>query len=158
MSEQDRRERLRAALQQTGNGWLLDYWGADAHRHLEQAALALDEFADEYERRFHERPDPYQLLLADHPKAQAFFQVDTFLVSPAMRVMIWRLLMGCEVDRIDFHYRTGETPLLEVVLKTPYGEVEAYQGSRPADFRVLRHFGTTTINGVLAVQGYYALR
>ncbi len=147
---------LRQALVSSGNSWLLNYWGADRDRFLEAAARDLDAFVEEYAKRFGENPDP--LSMADSPfKGKAFFQPDTLRASVDMKIMVWRILLGCEVARIHLEYAAGGLTRLTVELRTPYGETETYIG-RPGDFRLLRHFGVIERNGELVVQGYYALK
>jgi hypothetical protein len=76
----------------------------------------------EYERRFHETPDPIRLLEKNPAKGTAFFQIDTFRVSLEMKIMIWRILMGCDIVRVQFTYESGAPISLSVVIKSPYGD------------------------------------
>ncbi|MBI1914460.1 MAG: hypothetical protein HYS12_06935 [Planctomycetes bacterium] len=159
MSDPARRTLLTKALEETGSGWLLGYWGTNAERMLDRVLADLDAFAAEYERRFREKPEPFRLLSDDPYKAKAFFQADTLQLSVDMRIMVWRILLGCEIQEIAFHYRQGQEMDLSILLRTPYGEGEGpYRGKQAADFRVLRHFGAVESNERLVLQGYYALK
>jgi hypothetical protein len=158
MNNETKREALKKALEETGNAWLLDYWGEAQDSRLDEAIADLEAFAAEYERRFGEHPDPFRLLSEDPYKAKAFFQVDTFLASIEMKIMIWRILLGCEIQQVQFLYQAETAADLNIVLQMPGAEEESYRGSKYTDFRVLRHFGVTGANGRLILQGYYALK
>jgi hypothetical protein len=148
--------RLKQALEDSGNAWLLGYWGNDADAMLERAAEDLEAFLLEYERRFGERPDPFAFLQKDRLKAKAFFQLDALQASVEMKIMIWRILLGCDIVRVEFRYTQASVMELTATLKTPYEEEEIYRTTQSRDFRVLRHFGATEDNGHLVLQGYYA--
>jgi hypothetical protein len=159
MRKADRRERLKSALEKAGSGWVFRYWGNDTARNLDRVAADLDRFIQEYHRLFGERPDPYLLMEENPLKGAAFFQVDTLLASVEMKVMVWRILLGCEIAQVKWTYEAGKGSSLKVVLRPPYGgKEESYTGQQPADFRVLRHFGATGVDGQLILQGYYAAR
>jgi hypothetical protein len=159
MNKAAARARLREALEQVGAGWVFEFWGADTDKNLDQINKGLDEFITEYERRFGEKPDPFQLAKTNPYKGAAFFQVDTLLVSVEMKVMVWRVLLGCEIAKVAFDYKAGSAPAFSVTLSRPYGDgTETYEGRQPADFRVLRHFGITGVGEQVYLQGYYAAR
>jgi hypothetical protein len=122
---------------------------------LTNVAERLDAFAAEYERRFGNRPDPLRAFSADPVDVAAFFQIDTVTASIEIMIMVWRVLSGCELERIDFNYVKDRAWHLKVELRTPDGGREAYQGTEPFDFKVLRHFGVSASNGRLLLLGYY---
>jgi hypothetical protein len=158
MSAADERARMRRALEQSGNAWLLQYWGAQVEEGLQQVVDDFGAFVTEYARRFGgETPDPFTLLDRNPDKGRAFFQVDTLTASVEMKIMVWRILLGCDIQRIAFHYDVARGTELTVTLRTPYGEEEQYRGQQGRDFKVLRHFGATGVDGHLVLQGYYAL-
>jgi hypothetical protein len=144
------------ALNRAQLKWLLDYWGSDKPDHLRQTAKEISEFIQEYAARFNDSPDPFKLLNDNPEMGRAFFQFDTLIASAEMKIMIWRILQGCEIVQVDFHYDKSGQPSLEVKLLTPYGEPEEYKSNHWADFRVLRHLGTLKTNDQLRLQGYYA--
>src|SRR5438477_11872403 len=136
------RMQVKQALENAGGSWLFDYWGDDTERHLEGVGAQIAEFADEYERRFGERPDPFLLLQTDLYKGKAFFQSDTFMVSVEMKILIWRILMGGEIVRVKFDYEIFKQPHFSVILRTLSDEEDPpYVGTGIWDFKVLRHFG-----------------
>lgn len=151
--------RLRTALERTGNAWLFKFWGSEARKALEEMRRALGKFIREYYRRFpaEGQPDPFRLLEVNPEKAAAFFQADTFDASTEMQVLIWRILrLGCEIVKIEFSYAADRAPHLLVVLRSPSGEKEFYQGQGPSDYRVLLHFGSFLLKNRLVLDGYYA--
>jgi hypothetical protein len=157
MSKASERLRIKQALEQTGNSWLFRFWGEAEAKNLEKIRLDLEEFAKEYQRRFGERPDPFELLQVNPWKGAAFFHVDTLSASVEMKVLVWRILLGCEIARVEFRYEAGKPSFVKVVLRPPYGQGEEEYTSRHfADFWVLRHFGTSGVNDQLHLAGYYA--
>lgn len=152
------RATIRSALEKTGNGWLLSYWGRDAEKHLDKLVADLKGFAQEYRRRFKEAPDLLELVEVNPAKAAAFFQLDTLLASREMKIMIWRLLLGSEISELEFRYKTGEPASFRVLLVSPYGDEETYHSEDASDLRVLRHVGLTRIGAQSTLQGYYAFK
>ena len=154
-----KKERLRGALRDAGSGWILEFWGKDQDKNLDVVLSDLDRFQREYLRRFRDTPDPFALIEENVLKGSAFFQVDTLRLSVEMKVMVWRILLGCEIKRMELQYEAGRSFSLLFVLQPPYSQDdEEYRSAEPSDFRVLRHFGSTGVNDTLFLQGYYALR
>jgi hypothetical protein len=153
---------LRVALEKTGNTWLLHYWGAESEKHLKKLAKELEGFQREYKRRFGETPDILGLADVNPTKAAAFFHFDTFLASREMKILIWRLLLGAEIEQVDLKYHAGKDLSLRIVLIAPYDiegdEKETYETTNTSDFRVLRHFGLAGVERHFELQGYYALK
>jgi hypothetical protein len=150
---------LKVALESAGASWIIGWHGHEERTHLDEMCADLTEFVEEYQRRFREPPDPLGLLRRNPVKGMAFFQLDTFRVSLEMKIMIWRILVGCRVESVRFEYAVSHPFRVEVQLRTPDGTVEGpYIGARPQDFRVLRHFGAIEVNGDVQLDGYYALR
>jgi hypothetical protein len=150
-------DRLRAALHQTGYDWLVRFWGEDSKHNLEKTASDLEKFLREYQRRYKEQPDVLGLVAQNPTKAAAFLQPDTLLASREMKIMVWRILLGCEIRAIDFKYKQGGETSLRFRLMTPDGEEETYETHNASDFRVLRHIGITGVGDDSILQGFYAL-
>jgi len=150
---------VKKALERAGADWIFRYWGGDEAKHLGRVRSDIEKFRREYRRRFRETPDPYALLDDNPVKGAAFFQIDTLQSSLEMKVMIWRILLGCEIVGLDYHYEQGTTPNFTVRIRAPYSdEVETYVAQSPGDFRVLRHFGFVQTDDQLFFQGYFAVR
>jgi hypothetical protein len=159
MSQVLDRARLRGAVERAGDAWIFPYWGEHADRHLGTLHEKLGEFIDAYEKKFGERPDPMGLLDANPLKWRAFFQIDTLTLSVEMKILVWRLLLGCEITRVEFGYQLGHPHGLSISLRSPYGVDEGpYIGKEPADFRVFRYIGVTHANDQLVLEGYYATK
>jgi hypothetical protein len=152
------RAQVRRAIEDAGESWLLNFWGPDSDRNLEAVGQQIREFQEQYAKRFGERPDPFALFQSQPFKAKAFFQNDTFMVSAEMKVMIWRILLGCEIAEVEFKYTLDQAPSLRITLQTPDGQRETYSGKSVWDFKVLRHFGASSRDDRLILQGYYATR
>jgi hypothetical protein len=161
MSAVSQRVRIKEAVEAAGNAWLFESAGTHLDQILGQLEQGIEEFVVAYQAQFGERqrPDPFGLLETNRAKGMAFFQVSTLRASVPMKIMIWRILQGCEVKRVEFHYDSETESTLSIVLQTPYGEEDPpYTGDPLRDFGVLRHFGATGVNGRLLLQGYYASR
>src|SRR5205823_1752583 len=128
--------RLQEALEKSGNHSLLDFWGTTADRHLKKITSQLEAFAREYKRRFKDVPDFFGLLDTNTAKAAAFFQADTLLASREMKIMIWRILVGCEIKQIELKYKAGSGLFLQMKLGSPTGEDETYTTRETSDCRV----------------------
>jgi hypothetical protein len=152
------RARVRQALETAGNWWFLDHAGAQVDDLLDTLGQGIREFIDEYKRRFGEEPDPFGLVEANPVTGMAFFQVDTLRASVEMKIMVWRVLLGSDIDRIRMEYDAGGRFFLSIIIRTPYGGSETYESSNGWDFRVLRHLGATAVNGRMMLQGYYAMK
>jgi len=157
MSVQTDREQMHSALESCGYGWLIEYWGDHADDRLDESARHLERFVSEYKTQFGEQPDPLGLVDSSPLKAAAFFHPTTLAASAPIQCAVWRILLGAEVQELDFHYENGQPPKLTLQLKTPYGEMEQYQAMEPQDIKILRHLGITVVNGTgVVLDGYYA--
>ena len=157
MSRESERLRVKQALERSGYDWLFRFWGKTEDRNLDRIRADLKKFADEYRRRFGERPDPFDLLEVNPAKGAAFFHPDTLAASVDLKIAVWRILYGWEPVRVEFRYEAGKPTFLKVVLRPPYGhDEEEYASDHYADFRVLRHLGVGGVNDQLHLDGYYA--
>jgi len=153
------RIRLKRAIKEAGGEWILRVWGNERDSILDRISKDIDDFAKEYERLFGDKADPWELLKLNPTKAAAFFHMDTLSASVDMKVMVWRILLGCEIVEVRFDYQTGVASKLFIKLRAPNGqEPEEYESSLLRDFAVLRHLGTTVSGGKLVLQGYYGAR
>jgi hypothetical protein len=165
MNDQEKRGRVRAALEDAGRGRVTSEPEQVADQRVDQTLRDVEEFVQEHLRRFGEQPDPYSLLQANPSKGKAFFHTDSLTASMEMKIMIWRILLGCEIMRVHFDYELGKKPDFTVVLRAPDGSEEKYRGTGTWDFRVLRHmgaagvrFGATGAQQGLVLQGFYAMK
>lgn len=153
------RLRLKLAIDKAGGEWISRVWGKDRNEILDRIHKDIDDFTKEYERRFGDKADPWELLKLNPTKAAAFFHMDTLSASVEMKLMVWRVLLGCEIVEVKFAYQVGAMSKLFIKLRAPYGQKpEDYESDFPRDFAVLRHLGTTVSGGKLVLQGYYGTR
>ncbi|MEO6809385.1 MAG: hypothetical protein ABI353_09775 [Isosphaeraceae bacterium] len=160
MSVTSIQDRLKIAIMTSGETWLPESPEAVQRQLLDQIAQEIGAFQTEYKKRFGDEPDPFGLLATDPLMGRAFFQMDTLRTSVEIKIMVWRLLLGCEFRRIHFDYDSDGKTVLTFALKTPYGEEEHYRGEPFRDFGVLRHLGmyATVPDNQFRVQGYYAFK
>ena len=161
MNHQSSLSDLRKAIDETGNGWWLDELGEDSDSVLGVLALEIELFRASYGQRFGEEADPYSLIKANPLKARAFFQPDTLRLTTEMKIAVWRIMRGCEVQRIDFHFDADadEVASLTLTLRPPHGPDEEYKGFPFRDYCMLRHLGMTFgRKNNLAFNGYYSLK
>src|SRR6266436_5074351 len=118
--------KIRKALEETGHGWVLRFWGEQTDKYLNGLRAKLKKFVNDYGRRFPDegKPDPFRMVKENPKKAAAFFHPDTFEVSIEMMVMIWRVLVGCEVVKVNFKYQRNHRPQLVIVLQSLSGEID----------------------------------
>ena len=150
-------EQVADAFRRTGSGWILDDPQRD--RILAGVAREIDEFVASYRQRFHDTPQPFDLVERNVTKATAFFQA--FVGPPhsiEVRMMIWRVLVGADIVSVRFDYTRGAPPQLAIVTATPYGERDEFRSDNLWDFRVMRHIGILGVDGQAILDGYYALR
>ncbi|HEV3164274.1 MAG TPA: hypothetical protein VGZ22_09610, partial [Isosphaeraceae bacterium] len=129
MSTPTTRETLLKAIADTGGTWLSSYSEELQAQMLQGYIRNIDEFRAEYQRRFREYPDPFALLKEYPHRAKAFFHHDTLHTSSEIKIMIWRILFGCEIKRIHLDYNSeGDTELTFWVQQPPDGDEEKYVG------------------------------
>lgn len=147
---------LREILKQTRARKLLDAPGWEPV--LEQWAGGLNRFVKEYGLRFPDNPaDPIKFFHSAPTKAAAFFELDTLRSSTEMKIAVWLILQGWEIDRVEVDVRRRQSSMVRLVLRAPYGDEETtYESDDPEDIRLIRHFGTITINNQPEFQGYHA--
>jgi hypothetical protein len=147
---------VREAFVKSGSDWIFRFWGDETDKNLDKVRQDIDRFTREYKKRFGENPDPYHLLKVNPLKGAVFFQIDTFMVSVEMKIVIWRILLGCEIVKVHLSYESGKRFLFRITLRPPYGgQEETYIGKQPGDFRVLRHFGVSRVDDQLLLHGYF---
>jgi hypothetical protein len=150
--------KLREALERTGNAWLFQFWEDNAGKALEGMRRTLGRFIREYHQRFptEAKPDPFRLVDVNPDKAAAFFQPDTFDLSTEMQIMLWKVLSGSEIVRVELTYALDSDLHLRVTLGSPSGKKDKFEGRGPSDYLVVRHFGSFIQDGRLRLDGYYA--
>ena len=148
---------IERALVETGNGWILGLGDRDAF--LVQVSREIGDFVAAFEARFDATPDPFALLEANPDKGAAFFELYTHpAISMEIRLAVWQLIHGADIESVRFSYdRPGTSELVVVLLigdRRPTRE--EFRGDRLSDVEVIRHFGVLRQGESEILDGYYA--
>ena len=155
---------LEQIIRKSGEGWLIDTFAPPekAIDHLRQTLASVDRRARELLDG--NAPDFSEEAIANaftsHPqRMRAFFQALGGSRTPEMLLMVWRILQGLEIRRIEVGYVRQNEFRLEVELESPFGDVpETYASHNVHDFKLLRHIGVHEIGGRPVFDGFYALK
>jgi hypothetical protein len=152
------RTRVAEAFELAGCGWVLKRSDRDAV--VEGASRAIGEFMDAYGKRFGETPDPFSLLTENPAKAAAFFQ--SFAGPPpslGMRMTIWRILMGADIEALRLDYQKNDNIQIFIQTKFDYENNSCdCETTNPWDFRVVANIGLILVNEKPYLDGFYARR
>jgi hypothetical protein len=75
--------------------------------------------------------------------------------------MVWRILQGLSIHRVELEYTEQKSFRLVVLLARPDdtgGQPEEYSSSDINDAKLLRHFGITTTNSSPLFDGFFPAR
>jgi hypothetical protein len=143
------------ALNATGNGWLLMM--GDPGPILEKIAAEVDEFIGDCEARYRTTPDPLGLVRESPERATAFFELLTNpTVSRQMRIAVWNLINGAEIQGLTFEYERDRPSNLTIRLVLENGKTDSFSGDSVWDFEVLRHIAILSAGGRTILDGFYA--
>lgn len=155
---------LEEAIREAGEGWLIDRSSlpAEAVNRLRRGLDDVNSLARE--RLGGEAPDLSEsAIVAEFQRRPAqvrgFFQALGGSRTPEMLLMVWRVIQGMEIKRIELTYERQQSYALSVVLESPYGvEDEPYRSTNVNDFSLLRHIGILEVSGRPVFDGFYPLR
>ena len=161
---QNSTEVLERLLRANNLGWVLEIF-RPSDRFLPVWIDQLNQAATEYRTRFNITisftPETLEAEAAKSPqKIRAFLQAFCVASSPAMLVMIWRILQGLKIREIKMAYRERDSFELIVVLARPGTEqdqLEEYQTRDIRDANLLRHLGAGSIDGRPFFHGFYTM-
>lgn len=92
-------------------------------------------------------------------RVRGFFQALGGTRTPAMLLMVWRIIQGMEVKEVRMRYQRQQSFELQVTLESPTGELDPpYNSQNIHDFALFRHIGILEIGGTPVFNGFYALR
>jgi len=104
-------------------------------------------------------PDSLEDLISESPyKADAFLQALVSIRSTPILCAAWRIVQGIEVESIKMHYARLDNFSLQVVLRSPYGQLEEYSSNDINDVVFIRHLAKSSVNDRPFFDGFYALR
>ncbi len=159
-------EILEALLRGNGLGWMLDIY-APKDQALPAYVELLDRVAAEYRLRCGVAvpftPEALKAEAARNPhKVQAFLQLLRPNRSPALLVMVWRVLQGLSIREVALNYRELDSFRLTFILARPgdagQDQLETYESTDINDAALLRHLGAAKAGGRPLFDGFYALR
>src|SRR5258708_7795288 len=91
--------------------------------YLTAVAKNIDDFRDEYERRFGKIPDLFEFLEENPEKGVSFIQwIAGDNLSVGVTIMIWRILSGAEILSLKYSYEKDNKSDLEIELEPLRGE------------------------------------
>ncbi len=155
---------LEEAIQHAGEAWLIDSFAPPeaAMDHIFQTLAAVQQEAQE--RLGDRAPNLSEAALVHeyhrNPlRVRGFFQALGGTRTPAMLLMVWRIIQGMEVKEIQMGYQRQQSYKVQVILESPYGEQdEPYVSGNIQDFALFRHIGIMEIGGAPVFDGFYALK
>lgn len=154
---------LEEAIREAGEGWLIDRSSSPAEAVTRLLRTLKDVGNLARERLGGEAPDfSESAIVAEFQRRPAqvrgFFQALGGYRTPEMLLMVWRVIQGMEIKRIDLSYERQQSYELSVVLETPCGDEEPYRSTNASDFALLRHIGIMEVSGRPVFDGFYPLR
>lgn len=155
---------LEEAIREAGEGWLIDLYDppAEAIRHLLDTLETVESIARE--RLGNTAPEFSERAIVSefqHRPAQVrgFFQALGGSRTPEMLLMVWRIIQGMEIKRVELTYERQQIFEVSVILESPYGGQDApYRSMNINDFALLRHIGILEVSGRPVFDGFYPLR
>jgi hypothetical protein len=153
---------LESLLRGNDLGWIIDLYGPN-DRLIPSLLEQLDRVTAEYRSRIREdvsfTPEALTAEAERNPhKVQAFLEALRATQSPEMLVMVWRILQGLSIWKVEMKYQELEAFSLLVVLARPGAEPhdrEEYRSQDIMDFRLLWDFGVGTVGDKPLFAGFY---
>jgi len=154
---------LEQLLRQCDLGWMID-WHEDRRATIASLKKTLENATAESQRRFGSRAATFSepVLAAEYQenphKVRAFLEALGATSNPKMLVMVWRILQGASIAKLNVAYEDRKYFDLHIVLELPYGDgTDAYESSDISDAALLRHFGIATLDNKPVFDGFYPL-
>jgi hypothetical protein len=142
-------------------GWMIDLY-APKDGAIPFLLGQLDAVKAEYRRRIGEDIPLTAEGLNDYAEAnphkiRAFLQALAITRSLEMLVMVWRILQGLTIQRVEMKYQALSAFSLEVDLATG-STPETYRSTDIKDAALLRNFGIGSVDGKPLFDGFFPLR
>lgn len=109
----DRIERIRNLLLKSGLEWI---FAVEADERARGLAAEFDEAQALYRVQVGRETDFLEAAETDPGRYQAFLQSIGLPMSPQMRVVIWRMLEGEKIQKLEFVYDQGGTTTFRIQL------------------------------------------
>jgi hypothetical protein len=125
---------------------------------LDQLARLTVEFRNRFGYEVSFAPEQLRAEVERNPhKIRAFLQALAATGKTDMLLMVWRILQGLSIRRVELDYAEQTSFQLVVVLARSDeegGDLEVYSSDDINDAKLLRHFGITTIDGRPLFDGF----
>lgn len=142
-----------------------ELWGDESPQYFEGRAEVLSRAFGEYAKRFPQSSQSVPALdergmaetLDDNPhKVKAFLQALEETNSPALLVMVWRIIHGDSISALEMSYKASQNFRLRVQLEEPEtGHTSPYDSDEIEDARLLRHLGIVNVNQQPVFTGFF---
>ena len=146
-------------------GWMIDmyYPQEQALPHLlRQLTRLTDAFRAQFGYECSFDPETLARESERNPHTiRAFLQALAATGKVEMLLMVWRILQGLSIRRVELSYVEKDRFQLVITLALPDGDSsspEVYESDDINDAKLLRHFGITTIDGRPLFDGFFPLR
>lgn len=153
---------LENAIRKSGEGWVIDLFApkGGALVHIQQTLEKVNQLASS--RLGTSAPNLSERAIVaefgrNPARVRGFFQILGGSRTPAMILMVWRIMQGLEIKEVELSYHWQRDFHVRVVLASPNGD-EPYESSDINDFAIFRHFGVLQINNRPVFDGFYPLR
>jgi hypothetical protein len=154
---------LEEAIRQAGEGWLIDSAPpGEAVNHLRQALAVVERVARE--RLGADAPDFSDAAIVAElqrrpAQVRGFFQALGGNRTPEMLLMVWRIIQGMQIKRVELDYERWQSFAISVILESADGVEDApYHSTNINDFSLFRHIGILVASGRPVFEGFYPLR
>lgn len=159
-------EILETLFRKNGLGWMIDIYAPKDQAipaYLDLLARIAAEFRLRCGVAVSFAPEVLHAEAERNPhKVQAFLQLLRPNRSPAMLVMVWRVLQGLTIRAVEMNYRERDSFRLSFTLVRPgdggRDQLETYESTDIDDAALVRHLGVTKVDGKPLFDGFYALR
>lgn len=146
-------------------GWMIDMYAPPEKAIpflIDQLNRLGVEFRAKYGYESSFTPEQLHAEAARNPhKIRAFLQAIAASGSMDMLLMVWRILQGLSIRRVEMNYIEQKEFTLVVTLARPgqdHDDLETYSSDNINDAALLRHFGITTVDGLPLFDGFFPLR
>ena len=146
-------------------GWMIDMYSPRERAIpflLEQLTRLTDEFRNKFRCEVSFAPEQLDEEAQRNPhKVRSFLQALAATGKIDMLVMVWQILQGLSIRRVDLNYSEQTSFRLVVVLARPgveEDELEEYTSDDINDAKLLRHFGITTIDRRPLFDGFFPVK
>ena len=120
----------------------------------------MTRFSSAYSKRYKIKAEPFSIFTL---RKKRVYQVKAFVQALAetsnieMLVMVWRIIMGTGIKKIETSYIKETSYTMSIVLESPYGELDNFNSNSIDDAKLLRHLGILKSDGKPVFHGFFAL-